>query len=103
MAEKIGEITKTQIMEVIKTALEAAGYDVLKVGSGAFGVPAVEGENETAVKIVVQVPKGERGGTGYDVFEDAQAYTFKCEEAEKKRKKKEEDKAKKLAKQNKTE
>lgn len=103
MAEKIGEITRTQIMEVIKTALNAAGYDVLKVGSGAFGVPAVEGENETAVKIVVQVPKGERGGAGYDVFEDAQAYAFKCEEAEKKRKKKAEDKAKKLAKQNKTE
>ena len=103
MAEKIGEITRTQIMEVIKTALNAAGYDVFKVGSGAFGVPAVEGENETAVKIVVQVPKGERGGAGYDVFEDAQAYAFKCEEAEKKRKKKAEDKAKKLAKQNKTE
>ena len=98
MAEKIGEITKTQIMEVIKTALEAAGYDVLQVGSGAFGVPAVEGENETAVKVVIQVPKGERGGAGYDVFEDAQAYQFKQDEAEKKRKKKEEEKAKKIAK-----
>ena len=103
MAEKIGEITKLQVMEVIKTALEAAGYDVLKVGSGSFGVPAVEGENETAVKIVVQVPKGARDGEGYDVYEDAQAYTFKLEEAEKKRKKKEEEKAKKIAKQNKTE
>lgn len=98
MAEKIGEITKLQVMEVIKTALEAAGYDVLKVGSGSFGVPAVEGEDETAVKIVVQVPKGERGGEGYDVFEDAQAYQDKCEQAEIKRKKKEEEKAKKITK-----
>ena len=93
MAEKIGEITKLQVMEVIKTALEAAGYDVLKVGSGSFGVPAVEGENETAVKIVVQVPKGERGGAGYDV----------CEEAEKKAKKRAEEKAKKIAKAKATE
>ena len=103
MAEKIGEITKLHVMETIKAALVAAGYDVLQVGSGAFGVPAVEDENETAVKIVVQVPKGERGGAGYDVFEDAQAYQFKCDEAEKKRKKKEEEKVKKIAKQNKTE
>ena len=98
MAEKIGEITKLHVMEIIKNALETAGYDVLKVGSGSFGVPAVEGEAETAVKIVIQVPKGERGGAGYDVFEDAQAYQFKQDEAEKKRKKKEEDKAKKIAK-----
>ena len=58
MAEKIGEITKTQIMEVIKTALEAAGYDVLQVGSGAFGVPAVEGENDRQVpRVELQSPR----------------------------------------------
>ena len=52
---------------------------------------------------MVQVPKGERGGAGYDVFEDAQAYTFKCEEAEKKAKKRAEEKAKKIAKAKATE
>lgn len=103
MAEKVGEATRTDVMEIVKRALTEAGYDVLKVASGSFGVPAVEGEEETAIKIVFQIPKGERGGAGYDVYEDAQAYTFKLEEAEKKRKKKEEEKAKKIAKQNKTE
>ena len=103
MAEKVGEITKLHVMEIIKNALETAGYDVLKVGSGSLGVPAVEGEAETAVKIVIQVPKGERGGAGYDVFEDAQAYTFKCEEAEKKAKKRAVEKAKKIAKAKATE
>jgi N-acetylglucosamine kinase-like BadF-type ATPase len=103
MAEKVGEATRANVMEIVKKALTEAGYDVLRVASGSFGVPAVEGEEETAIKIVFQIPKGERGGAGYDVYEDAQAYTFKQEEAEKKRKKKEEEKAKKIAKQNKTE
>lgn len=98
MAEKIGEITRTKIMEIVKVALEKEGFDVLKVASGSFGIPALEGEEETAVKIVFQIPKGARDGSGYDVYEDAQAYAFHCEEAEKKRKKKAEDKAKKIAK-----
>lgn len=98
MAEKIGEATRADVMEIVKKALTEAGYDVLKVASGSFGVPAVEEKEETAIKIVFQIPKGERGGEGYDVYEDAQAYEFKCAEAEKKRKKKEEEKAKKIAK-----
>lgn len=101
--QKIGEATRKSIMEVIKTALEGAGYEVLVTGSNSYGIPAVENGEETAIKAVFQIPKGERGGSGYDVYEDAQAYTFKCDEKEKKEKKKAEDKAKKLAKQNKTE
>lgn len=98
MAEKIGEATRADLMELVKKVLTEAGYDVLKVASGSFGIPAVEGEAETAVKIVFQIPKGERGGAGYDVFEDAQAYEFKCAEAEKKAKKRAEEKAKKIEK-----
>jgi len=98
MAEKIGEATRAHLMEIVRKAFEVEGLDVLRVGSGSFGIPAVEGEEETAVKIVFQIPKGERNGTGYDVYEDAQAYAFKCAEAEKKRQKKAEEKAKKIAK-----
>lgn len=98
MAEKVGEATRADVMEIVKRALTEAGYDVLKVASGSFGVPAVEGEEETAIKIVFQIPKGERGGAGYDVYEDAQAYEFKCAEAEKKRQKRAEEKAKKIEK-----
>ena len=96
--KKIGESTKEKIMSVVKIALEKEGFDVLKVASGSFGIPALEGEEETAVKIVFQIPKGARDGDGYDVYEDAQAYEFKCKEAEVKKKKKAEEKAKKLAK-----
>lgn len=98
MAEKIGEATRADVMEIVKKALTEAGYDVLKVASGSFGIPAVEGEEETAIKIVFQIPKGERGGAGYDVYEDAQAYEFKCAETEKKRQKRAEEKIKKIEK-----
>lgn len=91
MAEKIGEKTRKEIMEVVGLALQKYGFDVLVTGSNAYAIPAVEDENETAVKIVFSIPKGERGGAGYDPYEDAQAYTFKQNEkkvkAEKKAKK----------------
>lgn len=98
MAEKIGEATRERIMEVVKNALTAEGLDVLRVASGSFGIPAVEGEEETAIRIVFQIPKGARDGEGYDVYEEAQSFEFKRAEAEKKRQKRAEEKAKKIAK-----
>ena len=96
MAEKIGEETRKKIMEVVGLALQEYGFDVLVTGSNAYAIPAVENENETAVKIVFSIPKGERGGNGYDPYEEAQAYTFKQNEkkvkAEKKAEKKNEKK-----------
>ena len=94
MAEKIGEKTRKEIMEICKTALTAAGYDVLQVASGSYGVPAVENGEETSIKIVFQIPKGARDGSGYDVFEEAKDYTFKCEQKAEKEKKKAEKKEK---------
>lgn len=85
---KIGESTRTNLMEVCKAALIAAGYDVLQVASGSFGIPAVEDREETAIKIVFQIPKGERNGAGYDVYEDEKDYRFKCAQKEEKAKKK---------------
>ena len=92
MAEKIGEKTRKEIMEICKTALTAAGYDVLQVASGSYGIPSVEDGEETSIKIVFQIPKGARDGSGYDVFEDAKDYTFKCEQKAEKEKKKTEKK-----------
>ena len=86
--KKIGEKTRAQIMEICKNALISAGFDVLQVASGSYGVPSVEDGEETATKIVFQIPKGERGGSGYDVYEDAQAYTFKQNEKKVKAEKK---------------
>lgn len=95
---KVGEATRASIMSLVKECLISKGYDVLQVASGSFGVPSVEGEDETAVRIVFQIPKGGRDAEGYDVFEEAEAYQFKCAEAEKKARKRTEEKAKKLAK-----
>lgn len=86
--KKIGESTRAQIMEICKAALIEKGYDVLQVASGSYGVPAVEDGEETATKIVFQIPKGERNGNGYDVYEDAQAYAFKQNEKKVKAEKK---------------
>lgn len=86
--KKIGDKTRNEIMEICRNAIIAAGYDVLKVASGSFGIPAVEDGEETSIKLVFQVPKGARDGSGYDVFEEAKDYTFKCEQKEEKAKKK---------------
>ena len=40
--KKIGDTTRANLMEICKAALIAAGYDVLQVASGSFGIPAVE-------------------------------------------------------------
>ena len=95
---KVGEATRASIMSLVRECLVSKGYDVLQVASGSFGVPSVEGEDETAVRIVFQIPKGGRDAEGYDVFEEAEAYKFKYDEAEKKARKRAEEKAKKLAK-----
>ena len=86
--KKIGDKTRNEIMEICRNAITAAGYDVLKVASGSFGIPAVEDGEETSIKLVFQVPKGARDGSGYDVFEEAKDFAFKCEQKEEKAKKK---------------
>lgn len=88
MAEKIGEKTRKEIMEVVGLALQKYGFDVLVTGSNSYAIPNVEDENETAVKIVFSIPKGERGGAGYDPYEDAQTYTFRQNEKKVKAEKK---------------
>ena len=101
--KKVGELTRETVMKLVKETLEANGFEVLKVASGSFGIPSVEEGEETAVKVVFQIPKGARTGEGYDVYEEAQSYAFHCEEVATKKKKKAEDKAKKLAKAKKEE
>ena len=86
--KKIGDSTRAELMELIGIVLSENGYEVLVTGSNSYGIPAVEDGEETAVKIVFQVPKGERNGNGYDVYEDAQAYTFKQNEKKVKAEKK---------------
>lgn len=96
--KKVGETSRNSIVALIIAALKGAGYDVLQVGSATYSIPIVEDGEEGAVRLKAEIPKGARDGEGYDPFEEAQAYTFKLEEARKKAEKKAADKAKKLAK-----
>lgn len=96
--KKVGEASREGIIALILSALHEAGYDVLQVGSASYAIPVVEDGEEGAVRLKAEIPKGARDGEGYDPFEEAQAYTFKCEEARKKKEKREADKAKKIAK-----
>ena len=88
MADKIGEVTRNSLMSIVAEALDQAGFEVLVTGSNSYAIPNVEDGNETAVKIVFSIPKGERGGAGYDPYEDAQAYAFKQNEKKVKAEKK---------------
>lgn len=88
--KKIGDKTRNEIMEICRNAITTAGYDVLQVASGSFGIPAVEDGEETSIKVVFQVPKGARDGSGYDVFEEARDFTFKCAQKAEKKKNKDE-------------
>ena len=96
--KKVGEASRDTIIFHVVESLKAQDYEVLQVGSASYSIPIVEDGEEGAVKIVFQIPKGERGGEGYDPYEDAQAFEFKREEARKKAQKKAEEKAKKIAK-----
>lgn len=96
--QKFGEKTRNEVITHILEALESSDYDVLQVGSASYAIPFVEDGEDGGIRIIIQLPKGARDGEGYDPFEEAQAYQFHCEEAEIKRKKKAEDKAKKIAK-----
>ena len=102
MAEpKLGERSRERIIHNLVESLENLEYEVLQVGSASFAVPVVEDGEESAIRIVFQIPKGARDGEGYDPYEEAQAFAFKREEARKKVQKRAEEKAKKLAKQKK--
>lgn len=97
-SSKVGEKSRDEVVFHIVESLKSFGYDVLQVGSASYAVPVVEDGEESAVRIVVQIPKGTRTGEGYDPYEEAQDYSFKQEEARKKREKKAEEKARKIAK-----
>lgn len=97
-SSKVGEKSRDEVVFHIVESLKSFGYDVLQVGSASYAVPVVEDGEESAVRIVIQIPKGARDGEGYDPYEEAQAYSFKQEEARKKRAKKAEEKARKIAK-----
>ena len=80
----VNDEIKANFMETIKAVLEANGEEVLLVKSGTYSIPWVKDEDEGFINITFSIPKGERGGDGYDGYAEAENYAM--ETAEKKRK-----------------
>ena len=77
---KIGVQTQKEIMGKIAEALSKE-FEVLVIGSNAFGIPAVENGEETGIKIVVSVPTGDRGTKEpWDAYQAEADYKFKIEQ-----------------------
>ena len=83
--------------QVLAQVVEKFGENILVEG-GAIAVPAIVNGKAGFAKITVTVPKGERGGDGWNPQEDADA--FQAHQAEQARKKAEAEvkKAAKIAK-----
>ena len=78
--------------------LNAAGEEVLRVGSNELAIPVVDDEGEDSyVVFTVKVPTGSRDGDAYDAYGLAQEYEMKQAAKEEKAKKTAEEKAKKIA------
>ena len=80
----INDTIKSEFMETVKAILEANGEEVLLVKSGTYSIPWVKDDDEGFINITFSIPKGERGGDGYDGYAEAENYKFDV--AEKKRK-----------------
>ena len=81
-------------MEMLKTA----GEDVLVVGSNEIAIPVVDGEGEEQyIVFKIQVPTGSRDGDAYEGYAMAEDYAMKQRDKAEKAAKAAEEKAKKIA------
>jgi hypothetical protein len=79
---KATDIIKANFMAQVKDFMEQNGEEVLLVKSGTFSIPFVDEETgeEGYINLTFSIPKGERGGDGYDGHAEAENYKFECEE-----------------------
>jgi hypothetical protein len=92
--DALREMYVNNIIEV----LNAAGEDVLRVGSNEVAIPVVDKEGEEQyVVFKVQIPSGSRDGDAYDGYAMAEDYAMKQKEKAEKAAKAAEEKAKKIA------
>lgn len=78
--------------------LDAAGEDVLRVGSNEIAIPVVDGEGEdNYVVFTIKVPTGSRDGDAYDGYSMAEDYEMRSKEKAAKAAKAAEEKARKIA------
>lgn len=96
MAKNLKELVRVQYMNLVRSALEANGEDVLDIASNAFCFPVVDSEgNDLYIRVKVEIPKGSKDEPfdGYAMRDD---YTLKCAEKAQKAEKAKAEKAKKI-------
>lgn len=82
----------------LKEMLDAIDEEVLTVGSNEIAIPVVDGEGEEQyVVFKIQVPTGSRDGDAYDGYAMAEDYAMKQRDKAEKAAKAAEEKAKKIA------
>ena len=78
--------------------LTAADEEVLRVGSNELAIPVVDGEGEEQyIVFKIQVPTGSRDGDAYDGYAMAEDYAMKQRDKAEKAAKAAEEKARKIA------
>ena len=96
--KKTNDALRTQYLNLITELLAGADEEVLRVKSNEIAIPCIDGEGEDQyIVFTVKVPVGSRDGDAYDAYERAQEYEMKCRDKEEKAKKAAEEKARKIA------
>ena len=92
------DVLRADYVKRLMEMLKEDGEDVLVVGSNELAIPVVDGEGEEQyIVFKVQVPSGSRDGDAYDGYAMAEDYTMKQKEKAAKAAKSAEEKAKKIA------
>lgn len=88
---------REKYIEIVKTALEAGGEEVLITGSNEIAMPCVDAEgNEKFLVLTFKVPTGTRGGEAYNGYDEASDYAAHLELKAEKAKAAAEKKARKI-------
>lgn len=88
---------REKYIEIVKTALEANGEEVLITGSNEIAMPCVDAEgNEKFLVLTFKVPTGTRGGDAYNGYHEAEDYAARLELKAEKAKAAAEKKARKI-------
>lgn len=88
---------REKYIEIVKTALEACGEEVLVTGSNKIAMPCLDTEdNEKFIVLTFTVPTGTRGGDAYNGYHEAEDYAAHLELKAEKAKAAAEKKARKI-------
>lgn len=88
---------REKYINLVKTALEASGEEVLITGSNEIAMPCVDAEgNEKFLVLTFKVPTGTRCGEAYNGYNEAEDYAAHVKEKEEKARIAAEKKARKI-------